>query len=75
MKQAHPTRQRKKEQHLSPRFFPFLHFSFLFCRNIWSEKNCKTIHLAPWGTALGTYIFLQFFLRTIYFCKIEVEKM
>jgi hypothetical protein len=36
--------------------FPFLYILHpQFCKNIWFEKNCKTIHLAWWGTAAGAY--------------------
>jgi hypothetical protein len=38
------------------KFFFFFHFSFLFFAKIYGPKKiCKTIHLAPWGTAAGTY--------------------
>jgi hypothetical protein len=36
-------------------FFLFLHFSFLFFLQKYIRKNCITMHLAPWGTAVGTY--------------------
>jgi hypothetical protein len=36
-------------------FVIFFFFTFfpLFSKNIWSEKNCKTIHLTPWGRQQG----------------------
>jgi hypothetical protein len=38
------------------RIFSFLHFfTSILQKYMTRKKNCKTIHLAPWGTAAGTY--------------------
>jgi hypothetical protein len=35
--------------------FSFFIFPLNFAKIYASEKNCKTIYLAPWGMAAGTY--------------------
>jgi hypothetical protein len=46
----------EKKNDVAPRFFSFLYFfSLNFVKIYGLNFFCRTIHLAPWGTALGTY--------------------